>query len=197
MITTALQALTAYRQFIVYRLESSKNRPGKLDKLPIDPNSGKLASALDSANWLSYDQAEHLAHLSGESHGVGFVITPESKVFCLDIDGCLQPDNQWSRWSLELCEMFAGAAIERSVSGKGLHIWGLYSGDMPPHGCKNEALGIELYTEKRFIALGQPEGAVGNVATDCTQALQRVVASHFPPPVVQTVDQAWTTEPCE
>ncbi len=197
MIAPALQALTAHRQFVVYRLAPSKSRPGKWDKQPIDPNSGKLASAHDSANWLSYDQAKIYAQIFGESHAVGFVITPECKVFCLDIDSCLQLDNQWSRQSHELCEMFAGAAIERSVSGTGLHVWGMYSGDVPPHGCKNEALGIELYTEKRFIALGMAEGARGDVTTDCTQALQRVIASYFPPSVVQTVDQAWTTEPCE
>lgn len=197
MLTPALQALAAYRQFIVYRLEPSKSRPGKLDKRPIDPNSGHVFSALDSANWLAYDQAEVFARMWGKEHGVGFVITAECKVFCLDIDGCLQPDNQWSQQSLQLCEMFAEAAIERSVSGNGLHIWGSYSGDMPLHGCKNEALGIELYTEKRFIALGQPEGAAGNVATDCTLALRCAIALYFPPDVTQCVDQAWTTEPCQ
>lgn len=197
MMAPALHGLTAHRQFIVYRLEPSKSRPGKLDKLPIDYSTGRVISAHDSAYWLGYDSAARFAQQFGDGHGVGFVITPESKVFCLDIDGCLQPDGQWSQQSRDLCSMFPGAAIECSVSGRGLHIWGTYSGDMLPHGCKNEALGIELYTEKRFIALGRPDGATGNVATDCTLALQCAAAVYFPPDMAQTVDQAWTTEPCE
>lgn len=197
MMAPALHGLTAHRQFIVYRLEPSKSRPGKLDKLPIDYSTGRVISAHDSAYWLGYDSAARFAQQFGDGHGVGFVITPESKVFCLDIDGCLQPDGQWSQQSRDLCAMFPGAAIECSVSGRGLHIWGTYSGDMLPHGCKNEALGIELYTEKRFIALGRPDGATGNVATDCTLALQCAAAVYFPPDMAQTVDQAWTTEPCE
>lgn len=197
MIAPALYGLTAHRQFIVYRLEPSKSRPGKLDKLPIDYSTGRVISAHDSAYWLGYDSAARFAQQFGDGHGVGFVITPESKVFCLDIDGCLQADGQWSQQSRDLCAMFPGAAIECSVSGRGLHIWGTYSGDIPPHGCKNEALGIELYTEKRFIALGRPDGTTGNVAADCTLALQCAAAVYFPPDMAQTVDQAWTTEPCE
>lgn len=197
MIAPALYGLTAHRQFIVYRLEPSKSRPGKLEKLPIDYSTGRVISAHDSAYWLSYDSAGRFAQQFGDGHGVGFVITPESKVFCLDIDGCLQADGQWSQQSRDLCAMFPGAAIECSVSGRGLHIWGTYSGDMPPHGCKNEALGIELYTEKRFIALGRLEGATGNVDTDCTLALQCAAAVYFPPDPVQTLEQGWTEGPCE
>lgn len=197
MIAPALYGLTVHRQFIVYRLEPSKSRLGKLEKLPIDYSTGRVVSAHDSAFWLSYDSADRFAQQFGDGHGVGFVITPESKVFCLDIDGCLQADGQWSQQSRDLCAMFPGAAIECSVSGRGLHIWGTYSGDMPPHGCKNEALGIELYTEKRFIALGRAEGATGNVGTDCSMPLQCAAAVYFPPDMAQTVDQAWTEGPCE
>lgn len=34
MIATALDALKAHRQFILYQLAPSATRPGKLDKLP-------------------------------------------------------------------------------------------------------------------------------------------------------------------
>lgn len=195
MISHALMGLTAHRQFIVYRLEPSKSRPGRLDKLPIDYSTGRVISAHDSAHWLSYDSAIRFAQQFSSGHAVGFVITPESKVFCLDIDGCLQADGQWSQQSRDLCAMFPGAAVEVSQSGKGLHIWGTYSGDMPPHGCKNEALGIELYTEKRFIALGRPEDATGNIGADCTLGLQCAIAAYFPPNATQGAMQEWTTEP--
>ena len=107
MIAPALQALKVNRQFIVYRLEPSKSRPGKLDKLPIHHSTGRVISAHDSAYWLSFDSASRFAQQFSGGHGVGFIITPESKVFCLDIDGCLQADGQWSPLALELCSMFS------------------------------------------------------------------------------------------
>jgi primase-polymerase (primpol)-like protein len=92
--------------------------------------------------------------------------------------------------------MFPGAAIEVSQSGCGLHIWGSYSGNMPEHGCKNEAFRIELYTENQFIALGRPESAQGDAAVDCTVGLQCAIVLYFPPDSSQAPAQEWTTVPC-
>lgn len=196
MIAPALEALTAHRQFILYKLSPDEDRPGKTKKTPCAA-SGHTASAQDSANWMSADSALRFAQQFGAGYGVGFVITPESKVFCLDIDGCLQADGQWSQLSRDLCGMFPGAAVERSVSGKGLHIWGSYSGDMPLHGCKNVGLGIELYTENRFIALGRAEDATGNVDIDCSLALQCAAALYFPQSAGRSVDIGWTDVPVD
>ena len=52
MIPGALEALTVHRQFIVYRLETSKSRPGKTDKIPCDYRTGNPANAHDPAIWL-------------------------------------------------------------------------------------------------------------------------------------------------
>lgn len=195
MIAPALEALKAHRQFILYRLSPSQTRPGKTDKFPCDA-SGRVVSAHDPANWMSADSAGRFAQQFGNGWGIGFVLTPDARRFCLDIDNCLQPDGQWSPLALQLCAMFPGAAIEVSQSNCGLHIWGSYTGDMPLHGCKNEALGIELYTDKRFIALGRPEGTTGNVATDCTMAVHSAIALYFQPDAAQALAQEWTTAPC-
>ena len=195
MIAPALEALKAHRQFILYRLSPSQTRPGKTDKFPCDA-SGRKVSAHDPANWMSAESAGRFAQQFGNGYGIGFVLTPDARRFCLDIDNCLQPDGQWSPLALQLCAMFPGAGIEVSQSNCGLHIWGSYTGDMPLHGCKNEALGIELYTDKRFIALGRPEGTVGNVATDCTMAVHSAIALYFPPDAAQALAQEWTTAPC-
>jgi primase-polymerase (primpol)-like protein len=201
MIPRALEALKAHHQFIVYRLEPSKDRPGKLDKRPINHKTGSVASAHDRANWLSFEaaeeQAKHISRAHGGNYRVGFVLTAESKLFCLDIDGCIRPGGQLSPLAREICSLFPEAAIERSVSGTGIHIWGTYTGEMPRHACKNVAEGIELYINGRFIALGQPEGAIGNANTDCTISLQCVVALYFQPGPTQATEQAWTDGPCD
>lgn len=142
MIAPALTALRAHNQFIIYKVTQSTLRPGKLDKLPCDA-SGRVVSALDSCNWLSAELAENTIRYLGEGYGVGFVLTQSTGVFCLDIDNCSQMDRTWSPLALAILGMFPGAAAEVSISGHGLHIWGTYAGDMPEHGCKNVALGIE------------------------------------------------------
>jgi len=196
VIPGALEALTVHRQFIVYRLETSKSRPGKTDKIPCDYRTGNPANAHDPAIWLDAETAIQTAASWGENYGVGFVLTAECKLFCLDIDNCLQPDNTWSPHAVQLCAMFPGAAIEVSQSGCGLHIWGTYTGDILPHACRNAALGIELYTENRFIALGRPESAQGDAAVDCTVGLHSTIALHFQPDAAQAPAQEWTTVPC-
>jgi hypothetical protein len=195
MIAPALEALKVHRQFILYRLSLSQTRPGKTDKFPCDASS-RVASAHDPANWMTATDAASLAQQFGDGYGVGFVLTPNTRRFCLDIDNCLQPDNTWSPLAHELCAMFPGAAIEISTSSRGLHIWGSYAGDMPAHSCKNVPLGIELYHEGRFIALGRPEGTTGDVDTDCTMAVHAAIALYFPLPAVQALAQEWTTAPC-
>jgi len=196
MISPVLQALTAHQQFIVYRRELSKTRPGKTDKIPCDYRTGGNANAHDPDFWTDATTAINAAATRGVCYDIGFVLTAECKLFCLDIDNCLQPNNQWSPLALQLCAMFPGAAIEISQSGCGLHIWGTYTGDMPLHGCKNLALGIELYTERRFIALGRPESAKGDAATDCTLALQCAIVLYFSPESAQAPAQEWTAIPC-
>lgn len=198
MISPALEALKMRRQFIVYKLQSSVKRPGKTDKYPCDFRTGHVVSAHEPQFWTDSAIAIAAATRLGDSYGIGFVLTPECKLFCLDIDNCLLPNNTWSQFAKELCNMFPDAAIEVSQSGKGLHIWGTYTGDMPNHGSKNVEHGIELYTEKRFIALGSPDGANGNVTTDCTMWLHHVIAAYFPPNATSNnADCGWTTEPCK
>jgi len=194
-IAPALQALKAYRQFIPYRLETSKTRAGKTDKIPCDYRTGKNTNAHDPAIWLDFDTAEQRATAFGENHSVEFVLTKDDPFFCLDMDNCVGPDGQVSERAQRVISMFPGAAIERSVSGTGVHIWGTYTGDMPPHKCRNDAQGMELYTEGQPIALGRPD-ASGDAGTDCTMVLQGVIALYFQPDAPQDKAQEWTTVPC-
>ena len=173
----ALAALAEYDQFIVWRSEPRANG-GKPRKAPLNPATLTAADPHDPAHWMNADVAFPFVELLGADYGVGFVLTENDPFFCLDIDDCLGPDNQWSTLSQQLIQQLPGAAVEVSHSGRGLHIWGT-SRPMPLHGCRNVKRGIELYSEKRFIALGRSD-ATGNAATDCTAALASIVATHFP-----------------
>lgn len=188
-LPAALAALEQFCQFVNVKFEPDPSRPGKTNKFPIDPKTGRFASSTDPATWGTYAQAE------ATGLPVGFVLTAASRIWCLDIDGALQSDNTWSPLALELVAAIPGAAVEVSQSGKGLHIWGY--GVPPAHKCKNTALGIELYHAARFIALGQP-GATGEVWQDYSAALATVAAKYFSADAGPTGSSAeWTDGPCD
>ena len=180
----ALQPLAAYRQWITWQSVPQPDGQ-KPKKIPCDWRTGYVgADAHDPSIWTDYDTAA--------LHGpVGFVFTAADPFWFLDIDNCAV-DGQWSPLALDLCTQFAGAAIEVSVSGTGLHIIGV--GNAPKHKKRNEALGLEFYTEARFMALGT--GATGNAMTDHTSALQKLVADHFTLGASNDTPQEWTTGPC-
>lgn len=193
----ALRALGAYRQFILYKLVSG-DVPGKLDKLPIDHRTGAVVTkggggAHDRNVWTDATTACEAATRFGAGYGVGFVFTADDPFWFLDIDSCYR-DGEWSTLSQEFCAYFAGAAIEISQSGTGLHIIG--SGLAPAHTCKNPPLHLEFYTESRFVAL-TGTGAVGDAGKDCTSLLAPVIAAHFLPDAVDAsaVPAEWTDAP--
>ena len=186
----------AYRQFIVYVAQPSRTRPGKTDKFPCDFRTGRVVSAHDPAFWTDASTAiaaaAHFAQWG--AYGVGFVFTEADPFWFLDLDECLLPDgSDWSPLAKALCGAFAGAAIEVSQSGRGLHIFG--AGRPPLHGCKNEAHGLEFYHAGRFVAL-TGNSASGNAAADFTHLLPSLVANYFPPDAVQSLEQGWTEGPC-
>lgn len=194
----ALAALGRWHQFVCWFAVPSKTTPGKLDKLPVtwadfgDKKAGDVVSAHDATYWTDAETAALHAPRFDRGHGcgVGFVLTKADPFFFLDIDGALH-DGQWSPLASDLCKTFAGAGVEVSVSGTGLHILGCYSGELV-HSKKNIPLHLELYTSDRFIALTGAH-AMGDVWTDHTVALQSVVAGLFQPKVSDF--EGWTSEP--
>lgn len=172
----ALLALGQYRQFILYKTVPSSTRAGKTDKFPVDARTMDVANAHDPAIWVDHTTACSMASALGQEYGVGFVFTPNDPFWFLDIDNCLV-DGGWNQVATDLCGLFAGAAVEVSQSGKGLHIIG--SGQVPDHGCRNGDLGLEFYTEGRFVAL-TGTNAIGDAAFDATPIMQGFVPKYFP-----------------
>ena len=189
MLTPA--AFNPYKQFILWRAVPSTRQPGKTDKQPIDPTHHRPSDPNSPANWLTADQAIQLAAVTG--YGVGFVFTEQDPFFFFDIDNCATAEG-WSPLAIQLCAQFAGCAIEVSQSGKGLHIFGAYSA-RPEHGCRNQALDLELYTSKRFVAL-TGSGLQGDAISPPADALQTLIASHFQPSAI-CASTDWTDRPSD
>lgn len=163
-----LAQLAAWPQFILVKRDG---------KIPVS-TTGTAINAHDPAHRLTYDTAAGAALVWGQGYGVGFVLTAGDPFFCLDIDDCLMPDGTWSELAQQLVAALPGCAVEVSQSGRGQHIWGRWP-NPTPHGKKNTARHIELYTEARFILLGDPATATGAIADTCPDIVS-VAANMFP-----------------
>jgi hypothetical protein len=191
MIPTPLAAMGAYKQWMLYKIVA--NADGTHTKWPYDYLSNKVVSAHDPKYWLDYESASAIVNMWGVGYGLAFVFTDNDPFFFVDIDDCLK-DSKWSPLALTVCSIFTGAAIEISPSGRGLHIYGMYSGVMPAHGCK--ANGIEFYHTGRFSTI-TGNGIIGNCTTDFTHLLPAFINGWVPPDQYATGDVNWTTEACE
>lgn len=187
----SLQALIAplagRRCFIVYK--TVKRDDGKLDKLPIHPRTQKLINAQNRRNWLTSEEA------IASGLPVGLMLYEGCGYFCVDLDHALTSAGTWSQFAIDMCARFPGAAFEVSVSGTGLHIIGRCA-DIPNHRQQDEALGLGVYTRRRFIAL-TGSNLTGSIETEHTAALQAVIAQHLPPLPEDARPQEWTEEAYE
>lgn len=194
----ALRPLAEYRQFILCKYVPSQKEPGKFEKYPVDHRTLQVFAKgsnwqEDPTAWTSAEEAIRLAGLCGDTYGIGFFFTAADPFFFLDIDRCLQPDNTWSPLALQLLGYCPGAAVSVSSSGRGLHVFGKMPANLD-HGNRNQALDLELYTEKRFVALSA-NGANGSAATVCDWFPQ-LVANYLPPKATQKGVE-WTEEPVD
>ena len=200
-IPKPLQPLVKYPQFILFKLVWDATKQ-KYNKIPISPHTYQpYAKGSDWQNKPGHTTtAEHAikaAALMGDEYGVGFLFTKNDPLFFLDIDNCLLQNFTWSPLAMDVVGMLPGAAVEVSQSGRGLHIFG--KGIVPEHSNKNIPLGLELYTQARFVALTGAI-AIGLVSTDCSAsydcsaALPGIVDTYFPPKGTAKT-QEWTEEP--
>lgn len=203
----ALAALGAWPQFVCWFAQPKTDRPDKLDKFPVDWRTGQVVGINDRDAWTTPDNAlaVHAAYDRGWGSGAGFVFTADDPFFFADIDGAAVTDaagaTAWSPLAQSVLARFPGAAVELSHSGRGLHIFGRAA--PMPHGKRNVALNLELYTEGRFCAL-TGTGALGDAGTEHTEALAAYVAEYFPARASgaegvgapAAASAGWTTEPC-
>lgn len=165
-----------FKQFIIHKY-----------KVPADYRTGSTrnVNAHNAQVWTDHETAATAAKTFGGDYGVGFVFTPADPFWFIDIDKCLV-NGAWSSTAQELCAIFAGCYIEISQSGSGLHIIG--TGFVPAHGCRNKDLGLEFYTEGRYMALGH--SGVGDPMHDATTLMPMIVERFFPP-ADETAGAGW------
>lgn len=184
----ALAGLGSYSQFILCQMVYKPD--GSSIKLPLDYRTMKAGNPHDPATWLSFTEAAPMIH--GDIR-LGFAFTKRDPFFFLDLDGCFNPDGTPNEVAQYLIDSLPGAAVERSQSGAGLHIFGTGAAAIPEHGCKNIRNHLELYTADRFVMLTGSD-AIGDCMTDCSAFLPFIVDSYFPATDAR-FEGEWATEP--
>lgn len=156
-------------QFVVFRFVREEG--SKTLKPPVHPRTGKPTNVFNPAAWLTCEGATAAAAALGPDYGIGFVLTGEERICCIDIDGV----DAILRELPGLLERFPGCAMEVSHSGEGIHLW--IKGDTPPH--TTRARGLELYSQRRAVAFGSQGLVNAECRTDYTPALTLLVEERF------------------
>ncbi len=193
-IPVAFAALAEYKQFVVWQAVPSLKKPGKFDKITVNPSTLYNHSAHDPAIWFNAADALTIVNnLGGYPYGIGFSFTANDPFWFFDLDNCTTHDGNWTADTLSFLSYFSGAAVEVSISGAGLHVIGSGAQSLPPHSHNNKFIGHQFYSQDRFVALTLNQVS-GDASFDATHLLSEFVGCYFPPKaVVQSAN--WTTEP--
>lgn len=114
-------------------------------KRPITVN-GKSASSTDPRTWSSY-----AAVTAPGAAGDGFGVMCGRGVACIDIDRGLRADGSLTNTARRILDACPGAWVERSVSGRGLHVFGAALERAGRKLTAPDGVGVEIYTRSRFI----------------------------------------------
>ena len=123
-------------------------------KRPMQAN-GKPASSTKPETWTQFRDVKKKPH--GFMLGGGFA--------CIDLDDCFI-NGQLQQWARRIVDAAPGAFIERSVSGKGLHIFGF----LPEDRGRNYGR-VEIYSKARFIRTTSDVWTTGNLVNLSNAAL--------------------------
>ena len=113
----------------------------------------KWAKSNDPTTWSSFAVALEYARNNG-CDGLSFALTPESGIFCVDLDDC-KVGGKYSETAWGIYNSAKQTYTERSVSGTGLHFFGKKAADVDfsQLGNKNTDSTFEYYDRSRFMSM--------------------------------------------
>lgn len=119
----------------------------RIDKIPIDPVTGRHASTTDPTTWTDFDTAARAAQAA--CHGVGFVFTSEQEIVGVDLDKCRDPRTGiLEPWAQQIVTDLH-SYTEVSPSGTGVHIFNY--GTLPSGRSRRGR--IEAYEQARYFTV--------------------------------------------
>jgi len=172
MSLPAICELSSRRQWVCWRREPRK---GKDTKVPYQPD-GRPASATSPKTWNEMPTC-YSAVVAGKFDGIGYVLTPDDGVVCIDLDHCLRDDRNdgtLKPWAAEIVRK-VNSYTERSP-GDGMHIWAKATVDFTGRRYQ----GVEVYNSGRYITVTSDhlEGTPTELC-EATDPIEKIVAD-FP-----------------
>ena len=121
------------------------------DKVPLNPRTGRYASATDPATWGTYDEALAACKTFPAAVGVSIVLTRELGIVGLDLDGVVRVSHDISTVTDKAKIIVAAVSTywEFSPSGTGLRAFAFSS--LPEHGRKRGD--FEVYNDGRALSV--------------------------------------------
>jgi hypothetical protein len=146
------QDLRKFDRWVLYKIEARGGKTGaaKLTKPPVDPITGRKASASAPSSHLTFNQAYEALWTNrlGNLAGVGLSLDSSMGLVGVDLDDALGDDGLLLPWAQPIVEQ-VDSFTEISPSGRGLHILG--RGDIPANGGKHG--GCEAYKHDRYLTI--------------------------------------------
>ena len=135
--------------WVVVRTKENKDT-GRLEKFLIDVHTGKFAESDNPETWTDFDTACEYA----KEHGgvaLAYALDGKDNIACIDLDHCIGEDGERSPLAEEVLSKCGETYIERSLSGKGIHVFGKTKGsDLRSFSKEGD---MEYYQGGRFIAM--------------------------------------------
>lgn len=184
-----MQELINLNQWVMWKLTPVEGRD-KPTKVPYSI-TGNKASSTDPNSWCDYYTALAMSKAMNMD-GVGFVFSSSDPYFFIDVDNCIDANGNKSPLAIEISQKLFGCYVEVSQSGKGLHFIGKTT-SIPNwfNSMNDQGLGLEIYTQKRFIAMTCTGHGSENL--DMTRQFCEIVETYAKKPAEQSL--TWTTEP--
>ena len=159
--------------WVVVRTRANEDT-GRLDKFLINPHTGKFAESDNPETWADFDTACKYAKENG---GVclAYALDGKDGIACIDLDGCMQENGDFSDIAQKAFIAASGSYAEKSVSGKGLHIFGKTKGADLRSFSKDKTM--EYYQGSHFIAMTGDYYGSSELRSFDTPEMQRILES--------------------
>nr|WSW58513.1 DNA primase [Streptomyces sp. NBC_00998] len=142
------------------------------DKVPLT-TAGTAASSTNPRTWSTYKDAA----ASTAGVGLGFVLSDEDDIVCIDLDHCLNPlTGRLAPWAAAIVRDAGTTYVEVSPSGDGLHIWGRADVRQGRRIRRPDGTAVEIYGTGRYIAMtGRRHGNAPSVLADVSGVTRRLL----------------------
>ncbi|MFZ3496095.1 hypothetical protein ACODT5_23235 [Streptomyces sp. 5.8] len=132
-------------------------------------------SSTNSRTWSTYKGAA----TSEAGVGLGFVLSDEDDIVCIDLDHCLNPlTGRLAPWAAAIVRDAGATYVEVSPSGDGLHIWGRADVRQGRRIRRPDGTAVEIYGTGRYIAMtGRRHGNAPSILADVSTLVTCFVTS--------------------